>query len=214
VWQDSQRIKNKALAGVGETRYYFSVDDTYCWKKLRMLLCPYVHRGAWARTGSQVESGFAYHPPRNDIHAPDLYLPLMGMLSYAACRAATSSDGPSPSAVHGALSRAILAWLIKAAILIGCARSRGLSSTPSLEIIAHAGYPLIHSAMSVLLLAFSGRLGLAVSVYLALSAAAFSGKSCLRILREAGARRSGFLLSAVAVLELLFVLWLGRPPAP
>jgi hypothetical protein len=36
----------------------------------------------WARIPEQVAGGLTFKPPRNDINAPDLYIPLMGFWSY------------------------------------------------------------------------------------------------------------------------------------
>jgi hypothetical protein len=50
--------------------------------KLRLIACPFLHKGSWARIPEQVAGGLTFKPPRNDINAPDLYIPLMGFWSY------------------------------------------------------------------------------------------------------------------------------------
>ena len=56
-----------AISGL---KTYFAVDTKYVLQKLSIVLCPYMHRN-WApmyQSEQQV-------PPREDINAPDLYIP-------------------------------------------------------------------------------------------------------------------------------------------
>lgn len=39
-------------------------------------------QGHWTRIAEQVAGGLKYKPPRHDINAPDLYLPLMAFATY------------------------------------------------------------------------------------------------------------------------------------
>ncbi|EEH53551.1 uncharacterized protein MICPUCDRAFT_68810 [Micromonas pusilla CCMP1545] len=57
-------------------RYYFDVNEAYVFNKLKLLACPFLHKGSWARIPEP------FKPPRGDINAPDLYIPLMGFASY------------------------------------------------------------------------------------------------------------------------------------
>ena len=94
-----------------KTRAYFDVTEAYVFNKLKLILCPFLHRGSWARVpehggvgtnaydvstqghpgGSggmgaypddRNRQGGRFRPPSSDINAPDLYLPLMGFWSY------------------------------------------------------------------------------------------------------------------------------------
>ena len=73
-------------------RYYFNVNTLSVLKKLGMILCPYIFTGKWDRqiltqeietqqNGTQT-SKILYEPPETDIHAPDLYIPLMSFITY------------------------------------------------------------------------------------------------------------------------------------
>ena len=59
-------------------RYYFAVNNQYVMSKLRVLALPYT-RKEWER--KQGSNGHLL-PPMNDVNAPDLYLPLMGFVTY------------------------------------------------------------------------------------------------------------------------------------
>mmetsp|Transcript_45855 Transcript_45855/g.74820 ORF Transcript_45855/g.74820 Transcript_45855/m.74820 type:complete len:328 (-) Transcript_45855:478-1461(-) len=64
-------------------RYYFNVNNSYVVNKLKILLFPYNHR-TWSRLlNSQMDgSPGEYKSPRNDVNAPDLYIPVMAFVTY------------------------------------------------------------------------------------------------------------------------------------
>lgn len=71
-------------------KYYFAVNHSYVLKKLSLILMPYTNR-TWARQrgmdagqfeGSGSDGATSYLPPRDDVNAPDLYIPLMAFLTY------------------------------------------------------------------------------------------------------------------------------------
>lgn len=70
----------------GPLRYYFTVSSTYVQNKLKHILLPYLHtrhNGRWERNHLTSENGTVeYVPPRDDINAPDLYIPLMAYATY------------------------------------------------------------------------------------------------------------------------------------
>ncbi|OBA20210.1 hypothetical protein METBIDRAFT_43952 [Metschnikowia bicuspidata var. bicuspidata NRRL YB-4993] len=70
----------------GELKYYFKVSNAYVWRKLALILFPYRHRD-WTRirsveSGGAASSGPCFAPACEDVNAPDLYIPLMALVSY------------------------------------------------------------------------------------------------------------------------------------
>lgn len=63
---------------------YFNVSTSYVFNKIRLLLFPYTHK-SWTRLvkrspqSGQMEG---HRPPREDLNAPDLYIPLMSLITY------------------------------------------------------------------------------------------------------------------------------------
>ena len=78
--------KISKLFSFGPLRYYFTVSSTYVKNKLKHILLPYLHarhNGRWERNHLTNENGTVeYVPPRDDINAPDLYIPLMAYATY------------------------------------------------------------------------------------------------------------------------------------
>ncbi|KAI8893652.1 YIF1-domain-containing protein, partial [Globomyces pollinis-pini] len=63
-------------------RYYFDVSNSYVLNKIRLLLFPFFNK-FWVRTVQQSEDQSIGHaPPRSDLNAPDLYIPVMSFVTY------------------------------------------------------------------------------------------------------------------------------------
>lgn len=56
---------------------YFAVDTSYVLRKLSILLFPFAHRDWSIKYDQSVPVA-----PRSDINAPDLYIPMMGFVTY------------------------------------------------------------------------------------------------------------------------------------
>mmetsp|Transcript_44508 Transcript_44508/g.141717 ORF Transcript_44508/g.141717 Transcript_44508/m.141717 type:complete len:250 (+) Transcript_44508:2-751(+) len=69
--------------GSATLHYYFNVNTNYVVNKLKVLLCPFLHKGSWTRIPEQVAGGLTFKAPRHDINAPDLYIPIMAFFTYA-----------------------------------------------------------------------------------------------------------------------------------
>jgi hypothetical protein len=54
----------------------------FCQLKLILVCQLFLVQGHWTRIAEQVAGGLKYKPPRHDINAPDLYLPLMAFATY------------------------------------------------------------------------------------------------------------------------------------
>lgn len=58
-------------------KYYWNVNTAYVWRKIRLLLFPFRHK-SWNRQGARSEENGqleGYKPPREDVNAPDMYIP-------------------------------------------------------------------------------------------------------------------------------------------
>lgn len=92
----SERL-GRGWASVDSLRYYFAVSNSYVQNKLRLVLFPFLRRD-WARlVVAQSSDQEAYRPPRDDLNAPDLYIPLVrrgaGQLFVAHMAVALGLDG-------------------------------------------------------------------------------------------------------------------------
>ncbi|XP_008952355.3 protein YIF1A isoform X3 [Pan paniscus] len=65
------------FVSVSKLKYFFAVDTAYVAKKLGLLVFPYTHQN-WEVQYSRD----APLPPRQDLNAPDLYIPTMAFITY------------------------------------------------------------------------------------------------------------------------------------
>uniref|UniRef100_A0A0K0CTZ8 Protein YIF1 n=1 Tax=Angiostrongylus cantonensis TaxID=6313 RepID=A0A0K0CTZ8_ANGCA len=75
---EQQKEKVAKYLNAFNLKYYFSVDNSYVGKKLGILLFPFFHRD-WSLKYSKSEGPV---PAKDDINAPDLYIPLMAFITY------------------------------------------------------------------------------------------------------------------------------------
>ncbi|VDN07136.1 unnamed protein product [Thelazia callipaeda] len=73
-----QKEKLTKYLSAFQLKYYFAVDNAYVGKKLALILFPFLHRD-WA---IKYDSSDSPVPPRSDVNAPDLYIPLMAYVTY------------------------------------------------------------------------------------------------------------------------------------
>lgn len=72
-----------------DIKYYFKVSNSYVFNKLVLILFPFKNK-SWVRsyryqdgsTGATDSNGESYAFPLDDKNAPDLYIPLMGVVTY------------------------------------------------------------------------------------------------------------------------------------
>jgi len=76
-----ERSRVSSWFSLDPLKYYFNVNNSYVVNKLKILLCPFLHK-SWKRQLIRKNDMEFYCPPRDDINAPDLYLPLMAFITY------------------------------------------------------------------------------------------------------------------------------------
>ncbi|XP_045136335.1 protein YIF1B-like isoform X5 [Portunus trituberculatus] len=69
--------KIEKYVSTSQIKYYFAVDTHYVMKKLQLLLFPYTHTD-WSVRYEQDNPV----QPRHEVNAPDLYIPLMAVVTY------------------------------------------------------------------------------------------------------------------------------------
>ncbi|KAF1794358.1 Yif1 family [Phytophthora cactorum] len=108
----------------GSLKYYFTVNNSYVKSRLKILLLPFRHKN-WRRIGNgeQDESKpMQYAPPTRDSNAPDLYIPLMGFLTYILIVGYSkgTSNQFSPDVITKDASYCLVMQLIEIGVLAAC----------------------------------------------------------------------------------------------
>ncbi|CAD5223389.1 unnamed protein product [Bursaphelenchus okinawaensis] len=74
-----KQIYEQYVATSAQTlKYYFAVDTNYVVKKIALIMCPFLHKDWSSHPGANGEQA----PPKYNINAPDLYIPVMSFLTY------------------------------------------------------------------------------------------------------------------------------------
>jgi protein transport protein YIF1 len=83
--QDYMEQNFNRWVNVANLKVYFNVSNSYVVGKLLLVIFPWRHK-PWSRVPRMSHSGgpqdVMYLPPRDDINSPDMYIPLMALVTY------------------------------------------------------------------------------------------------------------------------------------
>jgi len=169
-------------------RYYFDVNNAYVLQKLQILLLPYRHAD-WERKGDAGQAA----PPSQDANAPDLYLPLMGLVTYILVAGFVSgADGRFTPEVLASTASTGMAIVLLEVVLIKLTlyllQAEG-SVAPALELASCSGYKFMAAVLVLLTNTVAG----SVAGYVAIAVASANiGTFMVNTIRQCLAQGSGF----------------------
>uniref|UniRef100_A0A158R483 Protein YIF1 n=1 Tax=Syphacia muris TaxID=451379 RepID=A0A158R483_9BILA len=139
-----------------QLKYYFAVDNGYVGKKLGILLFPFAHKD-WSVC---YDSSDTPVPPRLDVNAPDLYIPVMAFITYSlVCGIVLGTQGRFTPEKLGIITTNALVYLILENILLFITKyvmniSHALSFWHTL---AYSSYKYVGMVLSLLAFLISGK---------------------------------------------------------
>ena len=232
----ANRLNQAALSFSGtwlaQLRYYFDVNNSYVLKKFQILLLPYRHTD-WMRKSAPGGHGAIPQPPSTDPNAPDLYLPLMGLVTYILVAGFVSgADGRftpevlSSTAITGLVIIMLEVILIKLALYL--LQTDG-SAAPMFDVASCSGYKFIAAVLVLLTKTILGTTAGYVAIALAgANVGTFMFKTLRQCLLQGGSftssltegmgspakserrKRQFYSLMSVALLQPLFFWYLSR----
>jgi len=132
-------------------KYYFNVNNSYVINKLKLLLFPLRHK-VWKRRIQRQGEGEVYLPPRDDINAPDLYIPLMAFVTYVLMigfvMGASFKFTPEVLGITASSGLAVLAFEV-IIIKFGFYLLNSLT-VPILDVIAYCGYKYVGIVITII----------------------------------------------------------------
>jgi hypothetical protein len=195
-------------------KYYFNVNNRYVFNKIRLLLFPFLHRN-WNRLPKSHNEGSNYVPPREDINAPDLYIPVMAFVTYVLLVGFVHGTnlkftpdvlGYTASTAIGILAFEIIT--IKFGLYLLNSRT-----VPVLDLVAYTGYIFVALIVNVFLGFFiSGSPYFAASLYTSICGAFFIFRTLSPVVAThdlSGTAHRPYYLFAIPVLHVLIVYFLG-----
>ncbi|KAG8854686.1 hypothetical protein FRB96_007371 [Tulasnella sp. 330] len=144
------------LASVGIFKQQFNVSNSYVLQKLRVVLWPWRHK-PWSRKIRRSETdgtqNAGYQPPRDDINAPDLYIPSMALVTYVLTAALIAGINKKfhPEVLGVAASKAIAVLLLDVSFVkLGCYFLNIQGQGQGVDLVAYGGYKFVGTIVTLL----------------------------------------------------------------
>ncbi|KAI5812998.1 YIF1-domain-containing protein [Pyronema omphalodes] len=206
---------------------FFAVTNTYVLRKLSLLLNPWRHspwsRQSSSRSSRQGETETIYLPPREDLNAPDMYIPLMSFVTYILLSSLLYGLSGSfhPELLGYTASSAMGSVVFELIVLkLGC-YLLSIGNSQLLDCVAYSGYKFVGVIVIIFAKAMlGGWLSRLVFVYAYAANAFFLLRSLKYVLlpeendagyagqRQMRKRRTWFLFGYAYVVQLVFMITL------
>ncbi|KAJ6547323.1 YIF1-domain-containing protein [Mycena capillaripes] len=174
---------------------HFNVSNSYVMRKLRIVLFPWMHKH-WGRNSHRTDAGQTeYLAPREDVNSPDLYIPLMALVTYILLCAlhAGFQERFHPQVLGESASRAIMVVILDFIFVqLGCYFLNVQGPSLSIDVIAYGGYKFVGVIPSILvgILQLGRTLGLMTFIYFFLANAFFVMRSLRSLVLPDAASRA------------------------
>jgi len=200
-------------------KYYFNVNNSYVINKVKLLLFPLRHV-YWRRRIQKVMDGEVYLPPRDDINAPDLYIPTMAFVTYVLILGYMwgAAYKFTPEILGTIASRGLFALAVEVCIIKFGFYLLNIVSLPFLDVVAYCGYKFVGIIITIVAGFLSGSYGfyslLAItSIFIAI----FMVKALRGVMPELGnyvgavgsEKLRKYFLVAIGGLQILFAYYLA-----
>ncbi|KAF9244269.1 YIF1-domain-containing protein [Melanogaster broomeanus] len=153
-WSLSDSLDSGGFIPLSLLKHHFNVSNSYVIKKLQLVIFPWRHR-PWSRKIRRSETGQTeWQPPRDDINCPDLYIPLMALVTYILVAALQTGlqERFHPQILGSSASRALVVVLLDFFFVKGgCYLLNVPGSGQVIDLIAYGGYKFLRSLRSVVL---------------------------------------------------------------
>lgn len=199
----------------------FNISNHYVGNKLLMLFFPFLRKWTYARMHEQIAGGQRYRPPAVDVNAPDLFIPLMGLWSYAllSCVVLAFKQSFKPESMSSTLYSACFAWALHWLVARLLLKGMNVPGVAWSELLAYTGYPFVLICFTTLGGFLAGKWGYyALGAYGSLAMAIFMVKTMKRVIfqetRAYGTdmRLANYLLLALAAFQFPFSFLLAYRP--
>lgn len=200
-----------------QLKFYFCVNNRYVVQKLMLITFPFYKPGPWHRQTVSMDSKSVYQPPKEDLFAPDLYIPLMALITYILSIGLVHglSSSFAPDLLGVTLSYSLAVFLLEGIVIKAMNYILDQNSLSVYDILALMGYVcvpvLLFSWLGVL---FGPWAYYAAYTLLTFSFAVFMVKSLMAIstTQQSGGgpnHKKNYFIFATAVIQLVIALLLG-----
>ncbi|ORZ04975.1 hypothetical protein BCR41DRAFT_312575 [Lobosporangium transversale] len=134
---------------------YFNVSNQYVVSKLKLLIFPWRHK-LWTRLLKRSETTgetIGYLSPRDDINAPDMYIPVMAFVTYVLLIGISmgADNKFSPEILGPTASSALAVILLEFTMIKLVIYLLNITSeVPILDLLAYSGYKFVGIIVSII----------------------------------------------------------------
>ncbi|KAI1291279.1 YIF1-domain-containing protein [Xylaria venustula] len=223
-------------------KHYFNVTNGYVINKLFLVLFPWRHK-PWSRkqaVGPSGQEGW-YLPPRDDINSPDMYIPVMALVTYILLSTLLAGlrGQFQPELLGYTASKAGVVVIVEILLLkLGCYFLSISNESQLLDLVAYSGYKFVGIIVTVAIAELvnggkgtGGWVGWSVFFYTFLANSLFLMRSLRYVLlpessggdargpmqtdsRTKRSQRTQFLFAYSYLVQLMFmfILFMALPP--
>ncbi|KAL8387462.1 hypothetical protein RB595_009886 [Gaeumannomyces hyphopodioides] len=134
-------------------KHYFNVTNSYVINKLYLVLFPWRHK-PWSRKQAMGPGGQEgwYLPPRDDVNSPDMYIPVMSLVTYILLSTALAGlrGQFQPELLGATAGTALIVVAVEIMILkLGCYIMNISNNSQLLDLVAYSGYKFVGVIVTV-----------------------------------------------------------------
>ncbi|KAL1868557.1 hypothetical protein VTK73DRAFT_3613 [Phialemonium thermophilum] len=135
------------FVNISALKHYFNVSNSYVVNKIFLVLFPWRHK-PWSRkqvVGPNGQDGW-YLPPRDDINSPDMYIPVMSLVTYILLSTLIAGlRGQFQPELFGyTASKALVVVLVEIlGLKLGCYFLSISNESQLLDLVAYSGYKFV-----------------------------------------------------------------------
>ncbi|EEU46855.1 uncharacterized protein NECHADRAFT_67285 [Fusarium vanettenii 77-13-4] len=226
---------------VSALKHYFNVSNSYVVNKLFLVVFPWRHK-PWSRkqaVGQNGQEGW-YLAPRDDINSPDMYIPVMAIVTYILLSTLIAGLGGKfqPELLGKTATIGLVVVIVEiVALKLGCYLLSISSQSQLLDLIAYSGYKFVGIIVTIVVAEIlnggkgtGGWIGWGVFLYTFLANSLFLMRSLKYVLlpetsggnngpmqtdsRAKRNQRTQFLFFYSYIVQFFFILVTLRPPIP
>lgn len=146
---------NKGWLSLDWIKDYFDVTNRYVVNKLRIIILPFsngMSGESWQRQGLSYEYSHEGTPvtPREDLQAPDLYIPLMSFVTFilllGCFKAVDAHENDTTFDMESLLyvySKSLFIWVFEAVVQKGTFMCLNIANPAFLELLSYTGYKFV-----------------------------------------------------------------------
>jgi len=223
VFIQNQRVAQGNFNRImSELKGYFHVNTSYVSNKLKLILFPFLHK-SWSRqiVSDDTTGELRYRSPKTDINAPDLYVGLMGfvtfILAYGFIKGAMETFSPEILATTASKGFGII--LLEVLLLkLGVYLLVNGVSVPFFDLLANCAYIFVGIVVNLFFFfVFGPTIYSLVTLYTSSALGWFMIKTLRSLVRtdaanpyESSFAHRNYFIVFFAILQIALMFWLGH----